>query len=93
MNKYITGIYLSEIVDGKQIQISIEDCPERALCRWIWKMDDKALGKLINRCGYRLATPKNWSSDQFFGSKSLHYQKIVILIAVQKVDQLTVFLE
>ncbi len=48
MNKSITGIYLSEIVNGKPIQVSIEDCPKRALCRWIWKMDDKALDRLID---------------------------------------------
>lgn len=48
MNESITGIYLSEIVNGKAIQVSIEDCPERALCRWIWKMDDKALDRLID---------------------------------------------
>ncbi len=48
MNESITGIYLSEIVNGKAIQVSVEDCPERALCRWIWKMDDKALDRLID---------------------------------------------
>ncbi len=48
MNKSITRICLSEIVDGKPIQVSIEDCPERFLCRWIWKMDDKALDRLID---------------------------------------------
>ncbi len=30
------------------MQVSIKDCPERALCRWIWKMDDKALDRLID---------------------------------------------
>lgn len=48
MNESITGIYLYDIVDGKTIQVSIEDCPERFLCRWIWKMDDKALDRLID---------------------------------------------
>ncbi len=48
MDESVTGIYLSDIVDGKIIQISIEDCPERVLCRWIWKMDDKALDRLID---------------------------------------------
>lgn len=48
MDESITGIYLYDIVDGKTIQVSIEDCPERFLCRWIWKMDDKALDRLID---------------------------------------------
>ncbi len=48
MNESVTGIYLSDIVNGKTIQVSIEDCPERFLCRWIWKMDDKAIDKLID---------------------------------------------
>jgi len=47
MDESITGIYLYDIVDGKTIQVSIEDCPEQSLCRWIWKMDDKALDRLI----------------------------------------------
>ncbi len=48
MNESITEIYLSDIVDGKPIQVSIEDCPERFLCRWIWKMDDKTIDSLID---------------------------------------------
>ncbi len=48
MNESITGIYLSEIVNGKAIQVNVEDCPERALCRWIWKMDDKDIDRLID---------------------------------------------
>ncbi len=48
MANSITAIYLSEIVNGKAIQVSIEDCPERTLCRLIWKMVDKALDSLID---------------------------------------------
>lgn len=48
MNESVTGIYLSDIVNGKTIQVSIEDCPERFLCRWIWKMDDKEIDRLID---------------------------------------------
>ncbi len=48
MNESVTGIYLSDIVNGKTIQVSIEDCPEQSLCRWLWKMDDKALDRLID---------------------------------------------
>ncbi len=48
MDESITGIYLYDIVDGKTIQVSIEDCPRQSLCRWIWKMDDKALDRLID---------------------------------------------
>ncbi len=48
MNESVTGIYLSDIVNGKTIQVSIEDCPERTLCRWIWKMDDKDIDRLID---------------------------------------------
>ncbi len=54
MNESITGIYLSQIVDGKTIQVSIEDCPERFLCRWIWKMDDEALDRLIDSLAERI---------------------------------------
>lgn len=48
MANSITGIYLSEIVNGKTIQVSIENCPERFLCSWIWKMDDKGIDSLID---------------------------------------------
>ncbi len=48
MNESVTGIYLSDIVNGKTIQVSIEDCPEQSLCRWIWKMDDKDIDRLID---------------------------------------------
>ncbi len=48
MNESITGIYLSEIVNGKVVRVGLEDCPEQFLCRWIWKMDDKALDRLID---------------------------------------------
>lgn len=48
MAESITGIYLTDVVDGKTIQVSLEDCPERVLCRWIWKRDDKAIDRLID---------------------------------------------
>lgn len=48
MANSITEIYISEIVNGKTFQVSIEDCPERFLCRWIWKIDDKTIDGLID---------------------------------------------
>lgn len=48
MTELKTGIYLTDMVNGKAIQVSIEDCPERVLCRWIWKLDNKAIDWLID---------------------------------------------
>ncbi|WP_301424102.1 hypothetical protein [Bacteroides caecimuris] len=48
MTECITGIYLTDVVDDKTIRVSIEDCPKRTLCRWIWKMDDKDIDSLID---------------------------------------------
>jgi len=47
MTKSITGIYLTDVVNGTTIQLSIEDCPERTRCHWIWNLDDKAIDWLI----------------------------------------------
>ncbi len=44
----ITGIYLTEVVNDKTIQVSIEECTERTLRSWIWKLDDKAIDCLID---------------------------------------------
>ena len=48
MAESITGIYLTDVVNGKIIQCSIEDCPERTLCRWIWKLDDEGIDRVID---------------------------------------------
>lgn len=48
MAESITGIYLTDTENGKAIRVSIENCPERVLCRWIWKLDDKGIDWLID---------------------------------------------